>query len=153
MSANLEARINQPNQFKSAGERKIAEILTKYGIPFRYESPLLVHDAENKPRIWYPDFFLPEYGIYIEYYGLEGNPEYDTGIAKKNNTYARNGIEILSVYGAKPGKNLEEYLVDRIYRVVEGRLRQFGERVSRAGLLPVAGGHAGAGNCSGHYLK
>ena len=153
MSANLETRINQPNQYSSAGERKIAEILTKYGIPFKYESPVLVQDDQNKPRIWYPDFFLPEYGIYIEYYGLEGDPEYDRGTAKKNATYVRNGIETISVYGTKNGKNLEGDLVDRIYRVLDGRFRQFGQRISRTGLLPSTGGNQGTGNGSGHYLK
>jgi DNA helicase-4 len=69
MGSNLESKINQGNNYKSAGERKIVDVLNKYGIDFRYESPVLINDHQGKQRIWYPDFYLPEFGVCIENYG------------------------------------------------------------------------------------
>lgn len=57
MNSNLETKIDGQGPFKSAGERKIADVLSKYGLPFKYESPLLVQDNQEKPRIWYPAGF------------------------------------------------------------------------------------------------
>lgn len=130
MSTNLEKRINQPNQYKSAGERKIAEILTKYDIPFKYESPVLVHDSDNKLRIWYPDFFLPESCVFIEYYGLAGNQDYDTGITRKNAVYGANGVSVISILGSATTGHLEKLLITEVYGTLEGRLRSFGARVN-----------------------
>ena len=59
---------------------------------------VLVHAHENKPRIWYPDFYLPEFGTYIEYYGLKGKRNYDSGIKRKETTYAKMGLDVIPIY-------------------------------------------------------
>lgn len=40
MASDLESKLD--DKFKSAGERRIADILNKYGIDFKYESPLAI---------------------------------------------------------------------------------------------------------------
>ena len=71
------------NNYKSRGERAIAEILTKYNLVFVYEHPLLIKEQKEndseKLRIWYPDFWLPKYSIVIEFFGMEGDKNYDEG--------------------------------------------------------------------------
>ncbi len=54
-------RGNRDNNFKSDGERRIAYFLDTNLIKYQYEPGVLVNAAENKPRIWYPDFHLPEF--------------------------------------------------------------------------------------------
>lgn len=50
---------------RSQAELKIANFLFDQGIKFAYEQPVLFCDFPFQP-----DFFLPEVGSYIEYYGL-----------------------------------------------------------------------------------
>ena len=65
-------------KFKSEGERRIASFLKDNSIKYQYEPGVLVNSWEHKPRIWYPDFYLPEFGTYIEYFGLAGRQNYDS---------------------------------------------------------------------------
>ena len=72
----LENRLKDSRQldFKSAGERQIAYFLKDNSIRYRYEPGVLVEGPNRKQRIWYPDFYLPEFKSYIEYYGIKGDP-------------------------------------------------------------------------------
>ena len=85
MRNGLEGKINQGdrNRYKSEGERKIADFLSCNNIRYLYEAPVLINSYDSKARIWYPDFYLPEFKTYIEYYGLAGDPNYELGIKKK----------------------------------------------------------------------
>ena len=74
MSHNLERKLGGQGRpsFKSEGERRIADFLESNSIKYHYEPGLLINSASQKPRLWYPDYYLPEFGAYIEYYGLVG---------------------------------------------------------------------------------
>ena len=82
MNHNLEEKIDRSKRlnFKSKGERRIAYFLDTNSIKYIYEPGVLINSAQEKPRIWYPDFYLPEFGTYVEYYGLVGNKNYVKGI-------------------------------------------------------------------------
>ena len=99
MVENLEGRLDRPQvmMFKSQGERRIAEALNAYGIPFVYEPHLLltVHGAQRRFR---PDFYLPTQRLYIEYYGRIGNPDYDQRVQTKNHAYQTNQINVMHIY-------------------------------------------------------
>lgn len=64
--------IVKEDEFKSEGERQIARLLERCGIDYRYEYPLAVIER-GKVRILYPDFLLPEYGVVLEYAGVENS--------------------------------------------------------------------------------
>ncbi|MEZ9369501.1 UvrD-helicase domain-containing protein [Shewanella sp. 10N.286.51.B2] len=56
---------------KSFGELYIANWLFKNGIEYRYEAKY-EHDVSSVDfRQYQPDFYLPEYDVYIEYYGID----------------------------------------------------------------------------------
>jgi hypothetical protein len=129
MADNLESKLGLENDFKSAGERRIAELLNKYGIDFKYEPPVAVQDHQNKLRIWYPDFFLPEYGIYLEFNGLEGNPNYDNGIMLKDSAYKKNGIDIIGITPSIQNGKLENYLLNSIYGIQKTRYSRIKSRI------------------------
>ncbi len=44
----------QKFNFKSKGERRIADFLDNNRIQYQYEAGVLVYQAKDKPRIWYP---------------------------------------------------------------------------------------------------
>lgn len=86
------------NHFKSEGERKIAYFLDNHNIRYQYEPGVLVNTHYNKARLWYPDFYLPQFGTYIEYFGLVGKKDYDEGIKHKLSAYRQMGLDVIPVY-------------------------------------------------------
>lgn len=77
---------------RSRAEVRIAGLLDREGIAYRYEHPLAVAD-QGKARIGYPDFYLPEYGMIIEYFGINGDAEYDRRTEHKMRVYETTGVE------------------------------------------------------------
>ena len=136
MGSNLESKINQEYSFKSAGERKIAEVLNKYGIDFKYESPVLINDNQGKQRIWYPDFYLPEYGVYIENYGIDCQPDYDNGRIKKQQVYRKMGLPVIPVMPSNNHSNLEGYIINEIYRFNKSRYSNARAQVYKLRTMP-----------------
>jgi len=61
---------------KSYGEMEIANFLYLNGIEYIYEKAYEIDTRTQEYGQYHPDFFLPEYNIYIEYFGIDknGNP-------------------------------------------------------------------------------
>lgn len=116
---------NGRDNFKSRGERKIAYFLEDNNIQYHYEQGLLVHSGDQKPRIWYPDFYLPEFGMYIEYYGIVGDPDYDKGVTAKESAYSRMGLDVVPVYPYMFAKNWKKYLVNKIEDRIQKQYQKF----------------------------
>jgi len=118
--------------YKSEGERAIAEVLTKYKIDFEYEHPLLIKDQKKndseKLRIWYPDFWLPKYSIIIEYWGLIGDSTYERGREDKIAAYKRMNIDYISVYPDTLKKDLKAYLLIKIKQMLNEKVKHFENR-------------------------
>ena len=117
-------------QLRSRGERLIARLLEDHGIAYQYEYPLAVID-QGKTKIWYPDFRLPEYGMMIEYFGMNGSPDYDERTRHKMQVYSSAGMEGLFLksevfQGDWPGK-----ILGQIEDVLKNRLARFYSRRSR----------------------
>lgn len=53
-------------RFESSWEYELAVDLDKYNIVWNRPSPLLYKDINNQTRRYYPDFYLPEYNIYLD---------------------------------------------------------------------------------------
>jgi len=99
-------------------------LLDKNGIAYQYEHPMAVVD-HVKTRIWYPDFHLPEYGMIIEYFGVNGNSSYDEQARHKIDVYKQNGIEGLfltekSFKGDWPG-----HVIGQIENILKKRFDRF----------------------------
>lgn len=134
MGNNLESKIN--HEYKSAGERKIADVLNKYGIDFKYELPVLINDSQGKQRIWYPDFYLPEYGVYVENYGIENTPDYDNGRIKKQQVYRKMGLPVIPVMPSNKHSDLEGYIINEIYRFNKSRYSNAKAQVYKLRTMP-----------------
>ena len=61
-------------------EREVAKLLKKMGIKWSYEQPVFVWDENNRPRVWTPDFYLKQFGIYVE---VCGSKEFDYEYRRK----------------------------------------------------------------------
>jgi len=130
-SVDLESilRYTPPNAFKSAGEQRIADFLDHHGIRYIYEPPTAV-TQHGKTRLWYPYFLLPEYGLYIEYYGRIGDPDYDRGILEKTTAYEANGLEVIPIYPHHLAHAWPDYLAQRVREITEYRANRASMRLT-----------------------
>ena len=56
---------------RSKGEKTIADYLTRHNIPYYYEATATTNDwFIFKSKISRPDFYLPQYNLFVEYWGL-----------------------------------------------------------------------------------
>lgn len=82
-------RLNPPTTIakeivKSYGEMDIANFLDENGVDYEYEAPYMIDTANEKYGQYHPDFYLPSYDIYIEYFGINRDgevPSYFSGSA------------------------------------------------------------------------
>ena len=92
---------------KSLGECLVANYLFKQGIDYQYEPAYEHRTASPLYRQYQPDFYLPEHGIYVEYYGIdrEGNTapyvdreKYHQGMDWKRQLHAEKGTRLIELY-------------------------------------------------------
>ncbi|HEV2137783.1 MAG TPA: zinc-ribbon domain-containing protein [Nitrososphaerales archaeon] len=87
---------------RSNSERTIADYFSRSGIRYVYEQPAM--SRWRFRRISRPDFYLPDYGVYVEYWGLVDLPDnftrsrYERSMKWKMAQYQRNGIKFVSLY-------------------------------------------------------
>ena len=133
MKPAIPIRNYQGNHFKSWGETQIAALLDRNGIEYFYEHPLAVID-DGRPRIWYPDFQLVQYGLLIEYFGRNDDPDYAEGMRKKQAVYQANGLDALLLTRESLRGDWPACILGQIEDILEKRLERF--RAS-CGSIPV----------------
>jgi hypothetical protein len=42
-------------------EKQVAEYLDKLNISWKFEYPVFLNDEKERPRLWTPDFYLPDF--------------------------------------------------------------------------------------------
>ena len=112
-------------QVKSHGEQKIADFLSRSGIRYEYERPIEVGIWIFNNELCRPDFYLPEYDVYIEYWGMldveDGNKrrEYERKMKWKMAQYYRYKIKFISIYP----RNLRnfEWIIRKQIRALTGK--------------------------------
>lgn len=110
---------------KSYGEVEIANYLFSNGIEYCYEKSYEINTTSSTYGQYKPDFYLPEYGIYIEYFGINRKGEvpdyfhgkegktasqiYNEGICWKRSIHSENGTKLIECfyYEKAEGKLLE----------------------------------------------
>ena len=87
---------------RSSSERVIADYFSRRGIRYIYEQPAM--GRWGLRRISRPDFYLPDYNVYVEYWGLVNLPDnfarsrYERNMQWKMAQYHRNRIRFVSLY-------------------------------------------------------
>lgn len=98
--------------YKSKGEYEIAKFMDDFDLDFEYEFPIAVID-EDKTKIWYPDFYLKEYQVVVEYFGMYNHNEgYREAVEHKKKVFQECGVQFVPIYHIN--KNWEEYLIKAI---------------------------------------
>ena len=79
---------------RSKAEKKIANFLADSGLHFSYEAPLRLGEV-----VLHPDFYLIDYDVYVEYWGLaDSDSQYNAIHHAKLSLYQQHGVAIISLY-------------------------------------------------------
>ena len=106
---------------KSYGEVQIANFLMVNGIRYEYESSYRFDTADIEHSQYKPDFYLPDYDLYIEYFGIDRNGRvakyfkdrdgisaseyYNKSIQWKRETHRRNHTKMIELYAYEHFEN------------------------------------------------
>ncbi len=96
---------------RSRGEQKIANFLFDNKIPSQYESKTLIFKEEG--QICVPDFYLPRFRMYIEFYG--GFPSAWKKKVMKNKLYKTHNIPCIFITPTEL-RDLNNYLLEELER-------------------------------------
>lgn len=86
-------RVGDGTWVQSDGERLICETLDAEQIRYRYDERFRILDGYAIR----PDFYLPEFDVYIEYWGMD-TADYKIGMLKKQQLYQQQGKKLVSMY-------------------------------------------------------
>lgn len=100
----------------SASEEHVSDYLTELRLHWIYQSPVFIYDERKRPRVWTPDFYLPELGIYIEVCGSE---RFNYSYRKK--IYQKNGYLVIFIHYYKEKNKWKSFLVKRIREIEDQR--------------------------------
>ncbi len=88
---------NRGERVRSKSEKIIADELDRWGIPYKYESPLLLN-VDGRPKVFYPDFTVMNITTgeikYLEHLGMMDNQYYINNALGKLDVFERNGLLI-----------------------------------------------------------
>lgn len=112
---------------KSYGEMEIANFLYLNGVEYIYEQPYKIDTRTKEFGQYKPDFYLPQYDIYIEYFGIDknGNPpayfqnDYIASMKWKRELHKANNTTMIEAYAHE---NFEGVLTSAL----ETKLREKG---------------------------
>jgi DNA helicase-4 len=95
------------DKVKSLEELIIANFLYLNGVKFEYEAPYKFNTASEEYRQYTPDFYLSDYDIYLEHYGVGRNMQtapwinsekYAKGMEWKRSIHEQHGTKCLETY-------------------------------------------------------
>lgn len=90
---NKTIRVADGTLVQSDGERIIADWLATHGIAYRYDERFRIVEGFAIR----PDFYLPEFDIYVEYWGMD-TADYKIGMLKKQKLYQQPGKRVVSLH-------------------------------------------------------
>jgi len=99
---------------KSRSEKKLADALTEYDINYIYEKP-----TEVGTYTFLPDFYLPEFDVYIEYFGITRNKDYKRKTIWKRKMYKEHGYKLISLYPKHVFKGTPDEIIGHVLKGIK----------------------------------
>jgi hypothetical protein len=112
MEEKEDAAVEKEEKEMSLQEEKVDCFLHELGLITYYESPVFVSDDKKRPRVWSPDFFLPELGIYIEVCGAKRR-----AYKYRREIYQKNKIPVIFVKTYFDEKSWKEWILKGIREI------------------------------------
>lgn len=112
---------------KSYEEVEIANFLCLHGVEYEYEIDYPINTASVSYRQYKPDFYLPEYDIYIEHFGVQRNQsvaahvnrqQYLDGMKWKRSIHQQYNTDLIETYSYQ---KIEGTLIDTLEKELIAR--------------------------------
>jgi hypothetical protein len=100
-------------------EQKVAEYLNELKLYWVYQSPIFIYDTEKRPRVWTPDFYLPNLGMHIEVWNSQSK-----GHEYRDRVYKKNGYRVIFVHVYEQEERWKKYLIRSITAIESKRHEQ-----------------------------
>jgi len=100
-------------------ERQVSEYLNKLELDHIFQFPVFVYDDKNRPRVWSPDFYIPELGMYVEVQGSK-----DVNYDYRKTIYKKNGIPIIFIHFFKDEEKWKNYFIVTMKEFAEAKYQQ-----------------------------
>ena len=113
---NKTIRTKDGTLVQSDGERKIGEWLSQNNMTYRYDERFRIIEG----MAIRPDFYLPEFDVYIEYWGMD-TADYKIGMLKKQKLYQQEGKKLISLY-PNDKNDLDQTLKPKLESYIKKRL-------------------------------
>jgi len=107
-------------------EKEVASLLKKLGIQWFYEQPVFVWDENKRPRVWAPDFYLTQFGIYLE---VCGSKKFDYEYRRK--IFDKNGYQVIFLHLYKNTEKWKTHLFKYLRLFLNHRRRKLYISLSR----------------------
>jgi len=107
-------------------EREVAELLKNLGIKWSYEHPVFVWDENKRPRVWAPDFYLVQFGVYIE---VCGSDKFD--YKYRRNIYNENGYDVIFLHLYKESDRWKYHLLSYLEKIMGYRYYKLNQVLRR----------------------
>lgn len=123
---------------KSYGEMDIANFLLQKGISYSYEHPYFINTrTEEYTHQYCPDFYLPAYDVYIEYFGINKKGEVPSYFSGKNGKNATQTYQAAMQWKKALHKEKQTTLIEcYAYEKFEGSLLQkLEEQLQKCGVI------------------
>ena len=103
-------------------EKEVANLLKDLGVFWKYEKPVYVQDDHNRPRVWTPDFYLVQYGIYVE---VCGSKDFDYEYRRK--IFDRNDYHVIFLHLYKEKDKWKHHLMSYLKKIMDYRYHKLNE--------------------------
>lgn len=91
---NLQYKCDDGRKVRSKSEKIISDFLFKYSIRTIYEKTVYYYPNENETIALHPDFYLPDYDVYIEHNGVD-TKSYKANKVKTEEMYKELGYKVV----------------------------------------------------------
>lgn len=91
-------------QVRSHAEQRIADYFESIGVQYEYERELRARFWIFSRKVSCPDFYLPDYDLYVEYWGMldvkddSDRTKYERSMKYKMARYHELGVKFISLY-------------------------------------------------------
>ena len=101
----------------SSAEKLVAKYLDELGIKRRFEYPVFLKDERNRPRLWTPDFYLPDLNIYVEVCGSK-----DFSYEYRKRRYYENKIDVIYLHLYRDKEDWQSHFRKQLMVFIKERL-------------------------------
>ena len=128
---SVELRTLGGDKVKSFEELTIANFFAEHSVSYRYEAPYPFETATSQHRQYHPDFYLPDFDIYIEHFALDANgqppsgwSDYAKGVNWKRTIHLAHHTKLIETYSW-------QHELEILLSMLRGQLEELGVRFER----------------------